>query len=619
MHARLRLADASGPLVSAAVLGQNIETALTTVPGLLSDRLRNPKLVGPAHRMTGIAPEWHGASCGRLAYELTPGAGIMGATAQRVRAYGDYPGPHLHQAGLSVRRGERLELSVWARGVREPVRLRVELRPRQLRLPAYGTGRLVVDTPFYKRFSVLFDVPRNDDEAQLAVTIEGTGELWIDQLHLRPESEPLVSQGVMDAVAGLRIPILRFPGGIVTAAYTWCHGTGPVHRRPALLDAAFHQDWYLHYDFGTDEYLALCHEQGITPAITLNVATAPPEEAAEWATYCASWYRERNADPPLIHWHVGNHPYAPTTAHMSPDMYVEVLRRYVASVQSAYPASRFIAVMSRDELAAPADAAPWREAILSHAADLVDALHVQTYGAFGVPPDDPGDYHGGGAGPGDQVAAAAEHVAKFEQDAAAFVEEMRRRGLRIRLGVAEWNWWTQASHWDDRDFFEPPTTLHGLFASGMIHAFARLAPGLEAAHFYNLVNCMGILNHRGADVEVTCVAELFAFYRPAFPGTRRPLQVDAPLLGASEAVDALCLQNAEGTWLFVTNRDPEHMAEVSVEGLALEDGDAPCLTGTATTGPMERRRVTSTGGRMIVPPLTVVRFRVPTATASPRP
>ncbi len=610
MEARLRVTDVPGPMVPAAILGQNIEAALTTVPGLLSDRLRNPKLVGPPHRMTGIAPEWHGASCGRLSYELTPGAGIMGSEAQRVRAAAQYAGPHMHQAGISVRRGERLLLSVWARAVHEPVRLQIELRPRELRLPAYDSGTVVVDTPFYNCFSVELNAPRDDDEAQMAIRIEGTGELWIDQLHLRPVEEPLISRGVMDAITALRMPILRFPGGIVTAAYTWRHGTGPVHRRPALLDPAFHQDWYLHYDFGTDEYLALCLEQGTTPAVTLNIATASPDEAADWAAYCAAWYRERGADPPLIHWHVGNHPYAPTTVHMGADMYVDVLRRYVPAVRAEYPASHIVAVIPRGELAASPNASPWREAILTGAADLVDAIHVQTYGVCGIQPKGPGDYEGGVAEPREQVAAVTTHVARFEQDAAAFISDMRGRGLDIRLGVAEWNWWTQASHWDGRDFSEPPTTLHGLFASGMIHAFARLAPELETAHFYNLVNCMGIVNRRAADVEVTCVAELFALYRPAFPGTRLPLSVDSPAVGEStDSLDALCLRNADATWLFVTNRDTERTAEVDIVGVDPVDGDARCMMGSATTAPMKPVSVRLSDKRVTVPPLSVVRCR----------
>ena len=119
-----------GAEVSAMILGHNIEMCLTTADGLLSERLRNPKFLGPPHRMTGIAAEWQGASMGGAAYELTPGAGLRGSEAQLIRRCGGSSGgPDLHQNKIQVRAGERLELEVWARAWHEPVTLRVELRP----------------------------------------------------------------------------------------------------------------------------------------------------------------------------------------------------------------------------------------------------------------------------------------------------------------------------------------------------------------------------------------------------------------------------------------------------------------------------------------------------------
>ena len=40
----------------ATLLGQNLEITGDTAPGLLADRLTNPKFLGPANPLTGIAP-----------------------------------------------------------------------------------------------------------------------------------------------------------------------------------------------------------------------------------------------------------------------------------------------------------------------------------------------------------------------------------------------------------------------------------------------------------------------------------------------------------------------------------------------------------------------------------
>lgn len=561
---KISIADASAKTthVSEMILGHNIETALTTVNGLLSDRLRNPKFTGPPHRMTGIAPEWYGASSARISYELTPGAGLMGSDAQLIRTTLHDVSPALHQNRIQIRHGEKLELEIWARAWHEPVSLRIDLCPLAKTIEPYASATVRIDASFYKRYTAILDVPRDDDEARLALVLPAGGAIWIDQLHLRPANEPLLCAGVNEVMDSMRIPTLRFPGGIVTAAYNWKHGTGPVHLRPALLEAPFHQDWYLNYDFGLDEYLSVCHEQEIRPALTLNLATGTPEEAAEMAAYCAEWYEAKKVTPPEIYWHIGNHPYVFTLAQMTPAMYVDVLRIFIPAVKNNYPNSRIVAAMSRSAVST-AQADEWRDAILDNAAELVDVLQVQPYGVFGPRPENPGDYTGGIADPVSLIEIMRKVVRNFESDCRIFFEHVRSRSIDIRLGAAEWNCWTQASHWDGRDFEEPPTTLHGLFVANMFHAFVRLAPEFEVAHFYNLVNCMGILNHRGAEVEATFMVELFNLYRDALPGKR--LEVETTVNGSNDQIDVICLQREDATYVFAVNFGPDAPVTIELE------------------------------------------------------
>ncbi len=617
MEYTIRIETRSEAEVSHMILGHNIEAALTTINGLLSDRLRNGKLTGPPHRMTGIASEWQGASCGRVAYELTPGAGLMGSEAQLIRVDRPAQGPHLHQNRIEVREGEELEIELWARAWRRPVELVVELLPQAARLDPYDSVVLTIDKPWYAGYSATLRAPRTDDRARLSLVVKGTGDLWLDQVHLRPKGEVHLCARLVDEMRAMRIPTLRFPGGIVSAAYNWRHGVGPVHLRPHMLEAAFHQDWYLNYDFGPDEYLELCHTQGITPALTVNVAGGTPEEAGEWAAHCAAWYRARRAEPPMIYWHIGNHPYVPTVAEMTPAMYVETLRRFVPEIKTGYPDCRIVAVMSRGDLRRSATDAPWREAILDAAGDLVDLIEVQTYGLSGARPDPPGEYNGGIAAPAEHVLHLRRTLRDIEGDLSAFIDALRNRRLDIRVGVAEWNWWMRASHWDGADFEEPPTVLHALFVAGMIHAFARLAPEFEAAHFYNLVNCMGILNHRGAGVEVTGVVDVFKLYRSALPGARvaalvNPSDTDVP--HGRPWIDALCIESDGHVWLFIINFSADQPAKVTIPGFRA-GGGIDCIGGSSPVGRIESPRTGSApcetdGNRLTIPPMSIVRCQI---------
>lgn len=596
MNLQITKGGGAGPTVSEMILGHNIEMCLTTADGLLSDRLRNPKFVGPPHAMTGVAREWQGSSVGRTAYELTPGAGLLGKEAQLVRVLSAHGSPDLHQNRIPVRAGEELELELWARAWHRPVTLQIELRPMAARAAVYAAGTIVVDASYYKRYALPLSVPRDDDEARLSIRVAESGELWIDQVHLRPKNEPLLCKAIVDEMADMRIPALRFPGGIVCNAYNWRHGTGPAHLRKMMLEAAFHQDWYLNYDFGLDEYLQLCLDQGITPTLTVNVATGTPEEAGEFAAYCAAWFHRVGVTPPRIYWHMANHPYHATTAHMTPPMYINVLKAYVPAVKANYPDCRIVGVMPRAELTGPAEKRAWTLALLDEASELVDLVQFQDYG--GCDPN---------ADAASQLAALDGKLRSFEDNTRAFIAECRGRNVRWNVGIAEWNWWLQASHWDGRAFEEPPTVLHGLFIAGMLHRYAALAPDFEVAHFYNLVNCMGILNHRGADVEVTDSVRVFKLYRPALPGQRVPLNVTC---GDGAPVDALCLSNADGLWMFLVNRSLEETAHVSLAGFPADRATVEGFRGTVPTGTFTPFTAGAAGGRVDVPPLSIIRIRM---------
>ncbi len=587
--------DETGPLVPETILGQNIEMCLTTAHGLLSERLRNPKFVGPPHRMTGLAPEWQGASCGRGFYELTPGGGLMGSEAQLISVPNETWNMQLHQNRIQVRAGETLELEMWARAWRRPVRLRVDLRPLSSRAPAYDGGEILVDKPWYARYTLRFKMPADDNQARLAITLPEGGELWIDQLHLRPHDQPLLCQTVVDTMATMRIPALRFPGGIVVNAYNWRHGTGPVHLRPAMLEAAFHQNWELVYDFGLDEYLTLCLDQGIIPTLTLNVATGTPDEAGELAAYVARHFRQAGVEPPMAYWHIANHPYSPTTAHMTPAMYAEVLNTFVPIVKANYPTCRIVGVMPSSAMTTPAEA--WKEMLFAQAA-LIDVVQVQLYG--GCDPNAPAAV---------QSRTNSETLASFEKQLRAFIAESRARGATWKLGVAEWNWWMQASHWDGRAFEEPPTALHGLFIAGMIHRYAALAPDFEVAHFYNLVNCMGILNHRGAEVEITSAVAVFKLYRPALPGRRLALDLATENGDWPNSVDAIGLDNGPTRYLFLANRDDQQTVRVKLDASLLNgQPEATILHAPTTLDELTTSTTQVDNGTLELPPLSLVRL-----------
>ena len=603
MEAKVRLGRGGGPTAPATLLGHNLEAAGDSIPGMLSDRLDNPKFLGPGHPGTGIAPGWQplGNSMPGMHCRVTEGMGMSGREAQFIHAgIAGYPNGIL-QTGRSVRKGEKLEVEVWAKALHKPLSLIVGVGPLvgQLfgREKWYGTATLNVDAAYWKRYSAVVPVPRDDDEAVFYCLVDGEGDVWLDQVHLRPAGEGPLCGKLRESILSLGVPALRFPGGSETAVYRWKHGTGPMHLRPVMPDPVF--QWHISYDFGTDEYLQLCSDLGIGPHVTLNIGTGTPGEAEDWAAYCAEWFRVKSGKLPTAYFQMGNEQNMNhETAHMTGEMYVEALREFVPGVRRAWPGARIIALGEKSSSGIrPGEATLLRGLLLEKVPGLFDLLAVHHY-TGGIRPGDDG-----------QMADVVESIGDVGVHLREAAADIAKKSHHAKVALTEYNYWLDASHWDGKGFLERYDARHAMFVAGMLAEMTRQAPAVELANFYHLVNVMGVLRHRGAAVEETCLADVFRLHRPAFPGEVLPLEVSSPALGGGSAVDGICLRNGEGMWLFLANRSATSSAGISLEGLA-ENADGSMLSGTSPVSQMDKAGAGIRKSSVELPPLSLVRFNI---------
>lgn len=585
----------------ATLLGQQIEACYGAVEGMLSDRLGNPKFTPPVDPRTGLAHKWRptfttmpGIHC-----ELTPNVSLSGNESQMCHSY--WPETELagiQQTGRQVRAGEVLEMELWAKAMSTPVNIRVGIKPLSAQAPPYSQTDLCVGASYWKPYRATFKIPRDDNEAIFYLRLRGEGKIWIDQIHLRPAGEGPLCAEMLQCIQSLRIPVMRFPGGTITNNYHWRHGTGPVYLRPTLSDPVFKAT--ITYDFGTDEYLALCHAQGITPQITVNMGTGTPEEAGEWAAYCARWFKARGVKPPPMYFEMGNEQEGHhELGHMTPEMYVAALREFVPAVRKAYPAARIIVKADEHYYYLRADQLkPWRKTVLAEAADLADLFVIHSYQGQWRETDE------------ERMLNVVESAGKLHEQLEKLIGDVRAAGGRQPVALTEWNYWLHAGQSDGKGFLEPYDVQHGLYVAGALHVLARLAPNLELANFYNLVNPMGVLIHRGASVTETCLAEIFRLYRPAFPGQVLSLINDSPRLGTNgPAVDALAMRRGKTSWLFLANRSPSQSARVNLKGFPSKRVEAVLLAGDSPTGPFRRTQPKGSAGQLSLPPLSLARMQ----------
>lgn len=587
--------------VSEMILGQNIEAAATVIGGMLSERLSNPKFLGPANPQTGVAPGWQlcGGHSAPFRCELTEGLSMSGNTSQMLHSYQhDVAHYGIVQTGISVRKGEKLELEMWAKCKDRPINVVLSLSPLPVREPLYDKVEILVNASYWKPYHAVFTIPEDNDEALFKCFIS-EGMLWIDQIHLRPPGEGVLCKELIAKIASLKAPTLRFPGGCTSTNYHWKHGTGPAHLRPDLMDPIGRFKEGTRYDFGTDEYLEMCHAQGISPFITVNIGSGTPEEAGGWATYCAEWFKKRGLAVPPAYFQMGNEHYGVwESSHMTAKMYVETLMEFVPLVRKAYPEARIVALgeeFSSDVYST--EALPWRKTILDKAMDLIDVLVINRYkGQWGETDLD-------------KMINVAESIPKVEKDLLNLIQACRGRGLKTRVGVTEWNYWQNAMHYDGKGFAEPDDVQHGLYVAGTLNMYARLGEDMEVATFYHLVNAMGIFNHFNADVKECCVADVFRLYRPALPGCLLPLKIHSPRLGKEEnMLDAVMLQSGNSNWLFAANRSPSEPVRVSLNGFHASLKSTICLAASGVGKPLRKIEYDSMSDKMELPPLSLIRF-----------
>jgi alpha-N-arabinofuranosidase len=143
--------------------------------------------------------------------------------------------------------------------------------------------------------------------------------IWVGEASPIPNIDGL-RRDVVDALARLAPPLVRWPGGCFADMYHWRNGIGPRSRRPVTYNSNFGTHTLETNGFGTHEFMSLCRKIGARPWLNVNMLTGSVTEMVEWAEYCnreaqTTLTQERavNGSPEpfdVRFWGIGNEPWA---------------------------------------------------------------------------------------------------------------------------------------------------------------------------------------------------------------------------------------------------------------------------------------------------------------------
>jgi len=431
---------------------------------------------------------------------------------QIIKSDGDEAG--VEQKPFCIRKGQVYYGSLWVRG-EAPDGMIVRLLDGD---KIIETAKFPAPKFYWNEYKFTFRPRVSVKEGKLQVGIKGKGKIWLDQVSMMSESA--IETGgyrpdLLKAVAELKPPVVRWPGGCFASPYRWKDAIGAQHKRK-VYPRQIWDDLEVNA-YGTDEFIRMCKKIGAEPLIVINIGTKAwnsdvdeeefLQDALDWIEYCngpatSEWGRIRaqNGHPEpynVKYWEIDNE-----TWHMGVENYVEAVKKFAPAMKKADPTIKLAACGSGGFNL------EWNRKIIEGCADMIDYLSIHHY-------ENPNKF-----------AEGPLNYERFLRQTGELIAKSKNPDLKIYC--SEWN--AQSTDWRT-----------GLYAGGLLNAFERCSdifeiggPALFLRHrsatawdnaFINFDHCgwFGAPNY----VVMKLWREHYGPYRIAISGESKPLNVVA--------------------------------------------------------------------------------------------
>ena len=185
------------------------------------------------------------------------------------------------------------------------------------------------------------------------------GGIWVGKDSRIPNVRGIRSD-VVAALRAIKVPVLRWPGGCFADKYHWRQGVGPLDQRAVTVNSIWGGALEPN-SFGTDEFMDFISQIGAEAYLSVNMGSGSVQEASEWLEYMTidkptTLGKERIANGHAAPYKIkylgmGNEMWGCGGA-MTPETYVDYLKRYVMQVDSQHPEQLNISLLQRSPHAA---------------------------------------------------------------------------------------------------------------------------------------------------------------------------------------------------------------------------------------------------------------------------
>ncbi|MBD3176580.1 MAG: hypothetical protein GF320_15475 [Armatimonadia bacterium] len=463
------------------------------------------------------------------------------STSQRLEISGQ---GGLVQGGLALRAGDPVDVTLHLKAGAGIESLTIACGP------AGGQPLATVtldDIPAdWRERSVTLRVDEDVYPAELSLSFQGRGTVWVDQVSMIAWSAVHGwRRDVVELYEWIQPDTLRYPGGNFCQTYHFPVGLGDPDLRPVVPNPAW-QNYPEPNNIGTDEFLRLCEHVGMEPILCLNIGDTGGErtlpnnsteralrESLDWLEYAngstdTEWGRRRaeNGHPEpygVKLWEVGNEiGYGHIHGRLTAEQYAPRFRRFAEALLETDPSIELIAC-GHDP--------GWNRHLMEQAGDLADFVAIHIYDNVPFPGD---------------AAAHAWYVGPWLDSHITALREGGATAETTRLALNEWSYSWQ--YWQGSD--------RAVAAAGLLHECLKRADWVAMTNTSDTVarfrnneavafpdpECLAIalLSELALDEVVECTVS-----SPWVPTSRR---------GSVPAVDAVATRKGDRAHVSLLNR-----------------------------------------------------------------
>jgi alpha-N-arabinofuranosidase len=398
------------------------------------------------------------------------------------------------------------------------------------------------------------------------------GGIWVGKDSPIPNVRGIRSD-VVAALRALKVPDVRWPGGCFADEYHWRDGIGPGSARKSTINT----NWGGALEpntFGTDEFMDFIGQIGSEAYISVNLGSGSVREAADWIEYLtaaptstAGKERAANGHPEpyrVKFLGLGNESWGCGGA-LSPDFYVNEMRRYSRFVHNYNPTQTGDQAMRRIAVGADGAKTDYLDAVMKAWHDKVwswdiEAVSLHSYTSAGWPPARPSQHFGE-----DQYALLLGDTLHMEDLISTHSALMDRYDpeKKVALAVDEWGIWLAPLPGTNPGFLVQQNSLRdALLAALNLNIFARHADRVRMANIAQMQNVLqAIIRTDGPRMVLTPTYHVFRMYVPFQDAITLPVHVDAGRYTFGGVtlprVDAIAARRPDGAIvLSVVNLDP---------------------------------------------------------------